>query len=400
MAPLRVEDLAAPVNPLAARYRRFRVGERLLLTGHSHQAWPDVGFEGVQEAWLDAAEWVDEKWERAAAKADRVRAGYARLLGVSPGEIALGQNTHELVTRFLSALPLERRPRLVTTDGEFHTLRRQTDRLAEDGRLAIVKVAAEPAASLAERLAAALDDRTAAVMVSSVLFGNAHIVPGLGGLAAAAARRGVECLVDAYHQLNVVPMSVTADGLGGAFVVGGGYKYCQLGEGACFLRVPPGRDDLRPILTGWYSEFARLTQRTAGEVPYGEGPARWAGATYDPTSHYRAARVFDFFDAQGLDAARLREISRHQVALLASAFDALGLDARVLDRDRAVPLRDVGGFLALRGPDVPAIAARLRERGVLIDHRGDRLRLGPAPYLSDHQLRAAVAALGESARTP
>ena len=25
-----------------------------------------------------------------------------------------------------------------------------------------------------------------------------------------------------------------------AFITGGGYKYCQLGEGNCFLRVPPG----------------------------------------------------------------------------------------------------------------------------------------------------------------
>ena len=54
-----------------------------------------------------------------------------------------------------------------------------------------------------------------------------------------------------------------------------------------------------PIVTGWFTEFARLAVRPAGAVPYGEGAARWAGATYDPTSHYRAARVFDFFAAQG-----------------------------------------------------------------------------------------------------
>ena len=40
---------------LKPHYSRFRVAERLLLTGHSHQAWPDVGFEGVVEAWEDAA---------------------------------------------------------------------------------------------------------------------------------------------------------------------------------------------------------------------------------------------------------------------------------------------------------------------------------------------------------
>jgi kynureninase len=32
------------------------------------------------------------------------------------------------------------------------------------------------------------------------------------------------------------------------------------------------------------------------------------------------------------------------------------------------------------------------------DHRGDTLRLGPAPYLSEAQLEAAVAALGDVVR--
>src|SRR5918993_98575 len=109
------------VNPLASHYSRFRVSERLLLTGHSHQAWPDVGFEAQQRAWLDAAELVDDKWERASAIADRVKSHWSRLLNDPSGSIALGQNTHELVTRLLSALPLGERRRLVTTDGEFHT---------------------------------------------------------------------------------------------------------------------------------------------------------------------------------------------------------------------------------------------------------------------------------------
>src|SRR6187401_308502 len=122
---LRTEDRGLTENPLANHYYRFRVGERLLLTGHSHQAWPDVGFEAQQRAWLDAAEYVDDKWERVAEQANRVRAGFARLVGDTPANIALGQNTHELVTRWLSALPFRQRQRLVTTDGEFHTIRRQ-----------------------------------------------------------------------------------------------------------------------------------------------------------------------------------------------------------------------------------------------------------------------------------
>src|SRR5690348_12339745 len=100
---------------LAPHYSRFRVADRILLTGHSHQAWPDVGFDAQQRAWLDAAEFVDDKWERAAAQASRVRAGFARLLGDGAEQIALAQNTHELVTRWLSALPFRTRQRIVTT---------------------------------------------------------------------------------------------------------------------------------------------------------------------------------------------------------------------------------------------------------------------------------------------
>jgi len=387
------------MSPLASHYKRFRVAERLLLTGHSHQAWPDVGFEGQVEAWNDAAELVDGKWERAAIKADHVRRGFARLLDTGPGEVALGTSTHELLIRFLSALPRERK-RLVTTDGEFHSIRRQLDRLAEDRLAEVVKVAATPAESIAERLIAAVDAGTAAVLVSSVLFGNAHIVPRLGSVLEACRRVGAELLVDVYHHLNVVPFSLAREGLGDAFVTGGGYKYCQLGEGNCFLRVPPGREHLRPVVTGWFSEFAHLTDHAEGAVPYGEGPARWAGATYDPTSHYRAARVFDFFEKRKLTPERLREISQGQVGRLAARLDALDLDPRTIARDRTVPLENIGGFLALSSRCAGEISRALAERGVATDFRGDVLRLGPAPYLSDAQLDAAIAALGEVARDP
>ena len=56
---------------------------------------------GRVEAWNDAAEHVDDKWERAFAKAERVRQGFAQTArGSDAGCIALGQNTHELVTPF------------------------------------------------------------------------------------------------------------------------------------------------------------------------------------------------------------------------------------------------------------------------------------------------------------
>ena len=388
---------------LARHYSRFRVSERVLLTGHSHQAWPDVAFDAQKQAWLDAAEMVDDKWGRAFEVADEVRAGYRRLLNDPNGHIALGQNTHELLIRFLSALPLRDRPRLVTTDGEFHTIRRQLDRLEAEG-IEVVRVAtggdgaADRRGPMAEALAGAVDDRTAAVLVSSALFRDARIVDGLDEVARACTRVGAELLVDAYHSLNAVPFSVVEMGLEDAFVLGGGYKYCQLGEGNCFLRFP--RDcALRPVLTGWFAEFGTLAQaRGGGGVEYGEGHLRFAGSTYDPVSHYRAAAVFRFFREQGLDPERLREISLAQIRRLAAGVDALNLDPAVLTRDRSVPLSRRGGFLALETPRAGEVACKLRGRNVYADSRGHVLRLGPAPYVTGEQLDAAVAVLGAVVR--
>jgi kynureninase len=393
-----VESLRRRPNSLAPHYRDFRVADRLLLTGHSHQAWPDVARDGMLRAHEDAALLVDGKWERAFAVAEAVRAGYRRWLDDPQGELALCASTHDAVIRFLSALPLRQRPRLVSTDGEFHTLRRQLARLAEEG-IEVVRVPSLPAATLVERIVAVLrDGPPAAVLVSTVSFSSGQIVPGLPALQAACDEVGAALFLDAYHQLGVVPFSVRQGGLNNAYITGGGYKYCQLGEGNCFLRFPR-HSRARPVVTGWFAEFGLLSG-VAGEGPvsYGDGPDRFAGATYDPVSHYRAAAVLDFQAAQGLDIALLRAISQHQVGRLCASFDALALDPRLVRRDRSIPLTGLGGFLALESPQAPRLVAGLRARGVSADERGDILRLGPAPYLDDTQLDAAMSALGEAAR--
>ena len=380
------------IEGLAEHYSAFRVSERLFLTGHSHQAWPDVGREGQLESWQDAAEHTDLKWERAFAKAERLREGVRRLLADPAAPVALASNTHELVLRFLSALPLRERPKLVTTDGEFHTLRRQLGRLAEEG-LEVARLPTRPVETLSERLAAEAPGASA-VLVSAVLFEDSRIVPGLPALAAACADSGAELLVDAYHALGCLPFTVS--GLERAWIVGGGYKYLQLGEGNCFLRLPPQADALRPAITGWFAEFEELHEaHEPGTTEYPHGSMRFAGSTYDPTSHYRAARVLDFFEEQGLTPERLRESYLQQTTLLAERFDDLGLQD--VTRDRETPLDAYGGFIALRSERAEELSRLLLEQRVVTDSRGHYLRLGPAPYHSDEQLVAAVEHLGRVA---
>ena len=131
---------------------------------------------------------------------------------------------------------------------------------------------------------------------------------------------------------------------------------------------------------------------------YGAGAARFAGATYDPTSHYRAAAVFAFHARKGLTPEALREMSQRQVALLIDRFEALdsipAVAHVVADRSRdGAPASSRSGRHAPR-----PWSTALRARGVSTDARGETLRLGPAPYVSDVQIEMAVAALGESAR--
>ncbi|MFC4335383.1 aminotransferase class V-fold PLP-dependent enzyme [Salininema proteolyticum] len=382
---------------LARHYTRFGVADRLLLTGHSHQAWPDVSREAVLAAWDDAARHVDEKWDAAFARAERAR-GHLRVWLDDPGgEFAFGANTRELLARLLSAVDLEARPHVVTTDTEFHSAARQFDRLAET-RTEVSVVPAQPVGTLAERLAEACRPDTALVYASTVLFKTSQRVPHLDRLLAGAREKGAEVLLDAYHHIGPVRFSVGGLGVEEAWITGGGYKYLQWGEGVCYLRLPAHSDEFRPVDTGWYATFGDLAgEQDSERVPYADGAARWAGSTYDPTSHYRAAAVGDFFAEQGLTPEALAENYRRQTGLLMDSFDALGLPDDVVTRDRSLTPDLVGGFLALESPVAERLRNGLADRGVLTDSRGRWLRFGPAPYLTDDQLERAVAALGEVA---
>lgn len=377
---------------LRPHYSAFLRPGRVLLTGHSHQAWPDVARDALLECFDDAALHVDDKWGAAFAVADEVRAGLAADLGGRARDYALDNNTHALATRFLSALPWAKRRHLVTTAGEFHTLHRQLRRLAEEGAR-VTFVDPSPVASLAERLAAAVTADTAAVLCSSVLFETSSVVPGLGDLAARCRARAVPLLVDAYHHFAVVPFDRAALG-DDVFVLGGGYKYAQWGEGVCFLGAPAA-DDLRPVITGWFADFAHLAdRRTDAPVQYGgDGASRFAGATYDPASHYRARAVRRFFDARGLTVAARREVSLAQTGRILAGADRLALEV-------ATPREDErrGGFVAVRLPDAGAAVEALKAQGIWVDARGDLLRLGPAPYTTVDEIDQAMEALGRWTR--
>jgi kynureninase len=371
-------------------YSRFLTSpeaqDRILLTGHSHQAWPDVARDALTLCFDEAACFVDDKWGDAVfPRVEAVGRGVLARMGFDEGDpIAFGKSTHELVFRLMTCLPIAERPRVVTTDSEFHSLYRQASRLAEEG-VDVVWVPGFPREGLAERLLDALTPGTRMIAFSAVMFEDAYIVPRLGDILERAREIGAIALVDAYHAFNVVPLD-WGPARESAFVTAGGYKYAAFGEGICWLRIPKDCA-LRPLDTGWFADFSALAGPRSHAVGYGAGGARFAGATFDPSCFYRAAAVLEHWERFALTPSSLREISHHQTRRIIERLEEHDITDQI-----ASPLDSArrGGFVAVRVPGAEAATRALREKGVFVDARGDLLRLGPAPYLTNEEIDRGV----------
>ena len=350
----------------------------------------DCAEEGVREAFLDAAEHVDDKWSRAFGKAEYVREAISRYCGAVSDQVVLGQNTHELFYRFLTALPEQKR-HLVVSSGEFHSVRRQILALGVEG-WTVTWVETHPVQTLTERLVAAIKSDTAAIVCSSVLFETSTIVPHLDECVRAAVAQDVEVFLDGYHSFMAHPWTLSEFSSAHAFISGGGYKYAQWGEGVCWMTIPTHFGG-KPFFTGWFSDFANLDKLKSGQLGYGRRAAdRFAGSTYDPTSHYRAARVIQFFDDHGLTINNLRNQAMQQTSRLIEQLGAEGLLSPIEADQR-------GGFVAYRVKQASEMVNRLREAGIFADSRGSVIRFGPAPYITDAELDEACAVIRPLMRT-
>jgi selenocysteine lyase/cysteine desulfurase len=251
---------------------------RLHVAAHSHHPWPDVTLDAHTQAWLDAADRQDHKWEHVFGTVlPEFQAHVAARLGLSdPSTIAVAPNTHELVTRLLSCLltPAADRPRRVlTTDGEFHSFARQIARLEEDGFVDVERIPAEPFDDLEARLlAAAARGGHDLVFVSHVLFDSGYVLSDLTALVEAVRDDDTFVVIDGYHAYLALPTDLSAIEAR-AFYLGGGYKYAMAGEGSAFMHCPDGYG-LRPPDTGWFAGFSALSSGPADRVGYASDGSR------------------------------------------------------------------------------------------------------------------------------
>lgn len=374
---------------LKAHFSRFLSARpnRLHFAAHSHHPWPDVSFDAHQRAWLDAATHVDDKWNVVFGEViPAAQRHVANELALSdPSTLVFAPNTHELVVRLLSCLP--ERPRVVTSDSEFHSFERQLRRLEEEQLVSVTRVPSEPFDTFSSRLADAVRAAPPHLLfVSQVFFNSGAELRSLETVVNAAPAETL-VVVDGYHAFCAIPTSLRALEQR-AFFLAGGYKYAMAGEGACFLHVPKSTS-LRPRNTGWFAAFGALHEKQAGRVPYASGGGAFWGATFDPSGLYRLDAVMRWRASIGLTTAATRA---HALALQRRFVAGLGPQHLVSPSQLVVPLADErrGQFLTFRVPEAKAFHALLAQREVMTDARDDRWRFGFGPYQDERDVDALL----------
>ena len=359
---------------------------RLHMAAHSHHLWPDASFQGQVECWEDAARLADRKWDRIMGEVWPEAQGHvAEELGTGmPEAVVFAPNTHDFLVRLFAAASSSWPIRVLTSDGEFHSARRQFARWEEAGAAVIERVAAEPFDTFPDRfLERAQSGDHGFIFVSHVLFGSGRRFNRIDEIAALARPDGPWVVIDGYHAFMAIQAPFAGSASDNAFYLGGGYKYAMSGEGCAFLHAPPGYGE-RPRITGWYAEFEDLTL-PPGSVGYSKDAMRFMGATFDASGLYRFNAVRRALWENGLTTARISaHVSRLQEHLVdALSGTALG-DAEQLNKPGDAR------FLALRSTEAQRWSSELKERNCVTDVRGNVLRIGLALYHDEDDIDAFV----------
>jgi kynureninase len=373
--------MSMPALDLRADFSRFRGAnpKRINLAAHSHHEWPNVTHEAQLRCWEDAARLAGDKWRLVFDELmPALRRGIAAILRLpDPSTIAFAPNTHEFVRRILSCFPSSRPVRILSSDAEFHSFRRQVARLEEDGLAACTRVPAEPCATFPARFReAAAQGGHDLVFVSQVFFTSGATCGPIDAIAAALPDRETLVVIDGYHGFMARPTDLSKVAAR-VFYLAGGYKYAMAGEGVCFLHCPPGYGK-RPRDTGWFAEFGALATAPGKTVGYPADGSRFLGATFDPVGMYRLCAVLAWLAEKRLGIDDIHAHATAQMAHFLSRLAPLRLNG-LTHTDLVTPFGDGaahGNFLAFRTADAGAIQAALAAADVHADHRGDRMRFG------------------------
>jgi kynureninase len=368
-----------------AEYRsRFPILEQTTyLINHSLGAMPAAAEERLAEyarAWKTRGirAWAEGWWEMPMTVGDQI----GRIIGAPPGSTVMHQNVAVAEAIVLSCFRTTdgRRNRIVYEEGNFPSVR-YLYQAQPDLDVVVVPDG--------ESLVDAIDDRTLLVPITHVLFKTGRIQDAQA-IAQRAHAVGAHVVLDAYQSAGIVPLDVTALGVG--FAVGGSVKWLCGGPGNGWLYVRPDlAESLEPTLLGWQAHARPFSFEP--ELEYAEGSARFLTGTPNVPALYAATAGYDLVEEIGV--ATIRANSLRQTELLIGLLDAAGFE--VTSPRRA---DERGGTVTVRTPHFAAVQRELSERQILCDFRPDAgIRLGPHYFNTDDELRHVVSQMSEIVET-
>jgi kynureninase len=380
-------------DPLLAYRAEFPILERTTyLVSHSLGAMPRSVPDRLAEyvdtwAELGVRAWANGWWEMPLEVANEI----APLLGASAGDVAMVPNVSIGQAMVISALRYTPpRDRIVMTELDFPSVRYVYDQLAPRLGATVVVVPSDDGVCIDEnRLIEAIDERTALVAISHVLFRSAYIMD-VTAVCRHAHDVGALVSLDAFHSVGVMPVDVKQ--IGADFLTGGVLKWLCGGPGACFLYASTDASSrYAPAITGWQAH--RRPFGFEGEMDYADGAARWLSGTPVIPALYAATEGPRLVRRAGIEAIRAK--STRQTLRLIELADERGYPVRA-PRDSARR----GGTVAIDVPHAYQIAQFLLSRDIIVDYRPNAgIRIAPHFYTSDAEVERVITAIDEALAT-
>ena len=302
--------------------------------------------------------WEDRWWEMPVEVGDKV----ARVIGAPAGSVSMHEN---VTTAHMVALSCVRpsRPRrgLVCTEMDFPSMMYlyRGQGAGRDGYDLHV-VPAEPDLTIrTDRMLEAIDESTAVVAFSHVLFRTSYIMDA-AAIIARAHEVGALVILDTYQSAGIIPVDVEA--LGADFAVGGCLKGLCGGPGNAFLYTRPDlMATLEPSFTGWLSHRTPFAFDTGDVHPRGDAMRMMNGTPAIP-AYYAALAGLDIIHDVGVD--RIRRKSQQLTSRLLELVDERGFTS-ASSRDRA----RLAGTVAVNVPDALLVSRTLKAREFIVDYR-------------------------------
>jgi kynureninase len=376
---------AQPVDPLTSWRDAFPILARAnYLISNSLGAVPRAAFDSVRD-YVDiwsrrgVRAWEEAWWTLSGEMGDLV----APLIGANRAEVVFQPNVTLTHAILFSCFDFESRSRVVTDAMHFPPILYLLDGLVQRGAQ-VVRVPSDDGVHVeTQRLLESIDERTAFVNVSHVLFKSAY-VHEVAAIAARAHEVGAAVIVDGYQAVGALPVDVYA--LGVDAYIGGCLKWLCGGPGAAFLWVHPDRSaEWTPTLTGWMSHTQPFD--FAPDLSRRDDVWRFMHGTPNVSALYAARPGLEIIAGVGIDAIRAKS-TRQTTRLLDLAATAGWRCTTPSEPDRR------GGTVAIDVPHGYEVSKALKSREILCDYRpGAGVRLSPHFYTLDEELDAAIAAI-------